>query len=977
MYDFLGKYEKKTSGTCVLPISSWDSTNCRAAYDYTEYLPRASDSVISTTLSTRPYGCSSDQTTSGDPWLYGSSNRDGADCSWSYPCYCFKPKYQSVVAGFSLQWMGGDDIDQCARDNSRACNLGANRCGATTECYPSDLLGSTRVLQWMVCDYDLPSSREHKTQLGTVAASTVTCDPGTRILFGFKAHFSTEVLNGEEACVEANNGPCTVGDRSCTTIDCDTTGEDMMFIYIVCQTDLPYNQVMSVESHVKGTTEIACPTGAVLKYGFAFQWLDFTAPPIQCFADSYKTCDLGATTCNIPACEVTKAGVSVSSYRSVLGVCTAPTCTAETSSDGKLGTLPVADGAQISTDFPVLLSGEYRHDTRVTYLCPPGSELSHNVGIICNAGTWQLDGQTPEPAKMGTTRHGPVWPFDDFDSQSCDSCYVFKNYFVVYAVKLPRDGFISWVKLRFSKEASATWSTPPLRLYLQVWADVSTESDTHYKYELQTTQEFPVDASIRGIDQKIYIDPPLAVAKDQMWGLFSESDYLYLESTEDYSFNSGDGHKFYTNEEYSFNVVGGGEEGCNFVGCVQEVRTYSSFSRQGRSVQVGLTHEHPSCDDINECESAVCDTNSDCINESPFFSCQCFEGYSGTGLVSGDGCSDINECLDSETQCSPPSSCFNFNGGYSCAPYFSGGFIDPLNGNATGLSTQGGDTLTMQIYFTPIGNGIKYDSLTIDYGFDGQVAEPYKCATTTGLVEPEVAALVTVVCTLGPGIGDNLRFRLHYCKGSLCGTADHSEKFSYVHPSLMYDTLTPRSAIQGREVMVSFQGDNFVYDPSRPSQLRVTFGETRFPDRFPCNLLSATRYNRIVCQTEVNKGEGTNLQFSIIVHDGLESAPLAGYVITLPDTFSFVAQNAETPVVLKVESEACVNQPDGDVTGCPTDGGSLITLIGEHFRQPMSVEIGGGNCLPPPPELETSRRRFSPFRMGLLLSCVSFHGGLA
>ncbi|XP_028408891.1 uncharacterized protein LOC114531487 [Dendronephthya gigantea] len=68
--------------------------------------------------------------------------------------------------------------------------------------------------------------------------------------------------------------------------------------------------------------------------------------------------------------------------------------------------------------------------------------------------------------------------------------------------------------------------------------------------------------------------------------------------------------------------------------------------------------------DIDECVSSAlhhCPHTTHCVNTVGSFSCECNDGYTG----SGDTCTDINECL-SENNCDSNADCYNTRGSYRC-----------------------------------------------------------------------------------------------------------------------------------------------------------------------------------------------------------------------------------------------------------------------------------------------------------------------
>lgn len=79
------------------------------------------------------------------------------------------------------------------------------------------------------------------------------------------------------------------------------------------------------------------------------------------------------------------------------------------------------------------------------------------------------------------------------------------------------------------------------------------------------------------------------------------------------------------------------------------------------------------CNDINECLVAelsgvpVCDPLARCINTMGSYMCSCPPGYYGDGFVSGEGCSDVNECQSPSTcPASSGMTCLNYPGTFTC-----------------------------------------------------------------------------------------------------------------------------------------------------------------------------------------------------------------------------------------------------------------------------------------------------------------------
>ncbi|CAD5119519.1 DgyrCDS8121 [Dimorphilus gyrociliatus] len=70
------------------------------------------------------------------------------------------------------------------------------------------------------------------------------------------------------------------------------------------------------------------------------------------------------------------------------------------------------------------------------------------------------------------------------------------------------------------------------------------------------------------------------------------------------------------------------------------------------------------CTDINECteSNSLCSPNADCVNEAPGYSCICKKGFVGNGKT----CEDINECSSNLHDCPSTSDCENTIGSFKC-----------------------------------------------------------------------------------------------------------------------------------------------------------------------------------------------------------------------------------------------------------------------------------------------------------------------
>lgn len=74
------------------------------------------------------------------------------------------------------------------------------------------------------------------------------------------------------------------------------------------------------------------------------------------------------------------------------------------------------------------------------------------------------------------------------------------------------------------------------------------------------------------------------------------------------------------------------------------------------------------CEDVNECESVVCDSdtsNGNCINTRGAYECSCKPGFKWSKIF--EYCIDVNECLTQSNLCTAKNSiCVNTPGSYYC-----------------------------------------------------------------------------------------------------------------------------------------------------------------------------------------------------------------------------------------------------------------------------------------------------------------------
>jgi len=127
---------------------------------------------------------------------------------------------------------------------------------------------------------------------------------------------------------------------------------------------------------------------------------------------------------------------------------------------------------------------------------------------------------------------------------------------------------------------------------------------------------------------------------------------------------------------------GDGYQGANFTGCTDIDECVTGENNCGANSYCNNTEGSFTCTcnpgytgtptigcvDINECVEVVnaCDEQANCTNNEGSYTCTCNPGYSGTGFYGQ--CADINECLDDAHPhgCDPFATCNNTVGGNTC-----------------------------------------------------------------------------------------------------------------------------------------------------------------------------------------------------------------------------------------------------------------------------------------------------------------------
>ena len=68
------------------------------------------------------------------------------------------------------------------------------------------------------------------------------------------------------------------------------------------------------------------------------------------------------------------------------------------------------------------------------------------------------------------------------------------------------------------------------------------------------------------------------------------------------------------------------------------------------------------CNDLDECALSIYSNLARCSNTSGTFNCVCNSGYTGNGV----SCSNIDECITAEHNCSSQATCTDIMGSFNC-----------------------------------------------------------------------------------------------------------------------------------------------------------------------------------------------------------------------------------------------------------------------------------------------------------------------
>ena len=210
--------------------------------------------------------------------------------------------------------------------------------------------------------------------------------------------------------------------------------------------------------------------------------------------------------------------------------------------------------------------------------------------------------------------------------------------------------------------------------------------------------------------------------------------------------------------------------------------------------------------------------------------------------------------------------------------------------------------------------------------------KPYNCSIWQ--LFSDVLQNSTLTCAIGPGVGANLSFVVHVRSQASLESAD---SLSFIPPQIVANSLS-LSGQSGSSVVhgASSYGDSVtftaLYVGTVQSRLSVLYG-TALPFTLACTQLALTNASTaaplLTCLTA--PGSGNGYHFQVLALNALSAAGT--------DTYDYVTAAAVYQV------RGCTdNLATNSTAGCPTLGGTTITLTGSSFSASSLVSIGSLSC---------------------------------
>lgn len=209
---------------------------------------------------------------------------------------------------------------------------------------------------------------------------------------------------------------------------------------------------------------------------------------------------------------------------------------------------------------------------------------------------------------------------------------------------------------------------------------------------------------------------------------------------------------------------------------------------------------------------------------------------------------------------------------------------------------------------------------------------------TTGALKP--FSTVTVVCTLGGGVGSNHTMQVVACAsssaGSACFTAFSNFSFAFPLPSFKPNTLRLFGAVNATAVLqltntlsqvVSLAGANLV---DTYTDISVTYGPTGAETAYTCTVDTRTTASLLVCALQPN-AFGQALRFRAVS---------GGHIFYSADVINYPN---DVPSISSVSG--CVSAAN-KATQCPTRGNVFLTITGVFFSPSSIVFVNGVYCSP-------------------------------
>ncbi|MFT4625932.1 MAG: hypothetical protein ACI8PZ_004603 [Myxococcota bacterium] len=218
--------------------------------------------------------------------------------------YAACPGGTELITGWFYQMSNDYDVDDgsCShRDQIGTCAPGGAGCGTPGACNTD---GNDEAFAYALCSSD-PGRWDEFTWVGVRGndgPTTATCPGGTNIKLGWSVQFSDE--HSGEDCFKANQQACPEGAASCSTVECNTAGDDEQIVLVGCHDSSDPSFDGLVNDQLTGNAAaytVSCPVGYEIVHGWAIQHVE-ESPIEPCLKAQNFACPLGASDCSSADC---------------------------------------------------------------------------------------------------------------------------------------------------------------------------------------------------------------------------------------------------------------------------------------------------------------------------------------------------------------------------------------------------------------------------------------------------------------------------------------------------------------------------------------------------------------------------------------------------------------------------------------------------------------------------------------------------